>query len=185
MGRSYESVDGRLAEWLVAQPVFFVSTAPIDPDGLVNCSPKGNRDEFVVLGERTVAYLDQTGSGVETIAHLRENGRIVLMFCALSGPPRIVRLHGKGHVVSVADPDFSELAGHFPGGSGVGVRSVIVVHLSRIADSCGYGVPLMSFERHRTTLDQWSARKGKDGVRAYWAETNGESVEGLPGLPIR
>ncbi|MGH3579858.1 MAG: pyridoxamine 5'-phosphate oxidase family protein, partial [Mycobacterium sp.] len=88
MGRTYEGIDRRLAEWLVAQPVFFVATAPIDRDGLVNCSPKGNRDEIAVLGERTVAYLDQTGSGVETIAHLQENGRIVLMFCAFTGPPR-------------------------------------------------------------------------------------------------
>ena len=96
MGRVYESIDSRLAEWLTAQPVFFVATAPLASNGLVNCSPKGNRREFAVLGDRTVAYLDQTGSGIETIAHLRENGRIVVMFCALAGPPRIVRLHGEG-----------------------------------------------------------------------------------------
>ena len=99
MGRTYEVIDERLADWLVDQPVFFVSTAPLDGDGLVNCSPKGNRHEFAVLDGRTVAFLDQTGSGVETIAHLRENGRIVVMFCAFTGPPRIVRLHGKGRTL--------------------------------------------------------------------------------------
>ena len=104
MGRTYEVIDQALAEWLMAQPVFFVSTAPLSADGLVNCSPKGNRDEFVVVDERTVAYLDQTGSGVETIAHLRENGRIVVMFCAFAGAPRIVRLHGRGRAVLTDDP---------------------------------------------------------------------------------
>ena len=152
-----------------AQPVFFVSTAPLSADGLVNCSPKGNRDEFVVVDERTVAYLDQTGSGVETIAHLRENGRIVVMFCAFAGAPRIVRLHGTGRAVLTDDPTFADLAGRFPGGAGVGVRSIIVVDVSRIADSCGYGVPFMSFEGHRPTMDQWSNRKGPEGIRNYWA----------------
>ena len=183
MGRTYEAIDGRLADWLVDQPVFFVATAPLDEHGLVNCSPKGNRDEFVVLDEQTVAYLDQTGSGVETIAHLRENGRIVVMFCALSGPPRIVRLHGVGSVVPVTDTGFRKLADRFPQGAAVGVRSLIVVRVNRIADSCGYGVPLMTFERHRTTLDEWSLRKGSDGIRRYWEEQNTTSIEDLPGLP--
>ena len=110
MGRTYEGIDQNLAEWLEAQPVFFVSTAPLSADGLLNCSPKGNRDEFVVVDDQTVAYLDQTGSGVETIAHLRENGRIVLMFCAFAGAPRIVRLHGKGSAVVKDDPSFADLA---------------------------------------------------------------------------
>ena len=182
MGKTYEAIDEKLSEWLLAQPVFFVSTAPLDPHGLVNCSPKGNRDEFAVLGERTVAYLDQTGSGVETIAHLQENGRIVVMFCAFSGPPRIVRLHGTGRVVATSDPDFDALAGHFPGGNGVGVRSVILVEVQRISDSCGYGVPLMPFEEHRPTMDQWSTRKGPEGIRAYWREKNAASIDGLDGL---
>jgi hypothetical protein len=182
MGRTYEVIDQGLAEWLEAQPVFFVSTAPLSADGLVNCSPKGNRDEFVVLGEQTVAYLDQTGSGVETIAHLRENGRIVVMFCAFAGPPRIVRLHGRGRAVLTDDPSFTHLAGRFPGGAGVGVRSIIVAEVSRIADSCGYGVPFMSFDGHRPTLDQWSSRKGPEGIRNYWTEKNLKSIEQLDGL---
>ncbi len=143
---------------------------------------QGNRQEFVVVDERTVAYLDQTGSGIETIAHLRQNGRIVLMFCAFAGAPRIVRLHGTGRAVCTEDPNFSELAGRFPGGEGVGVRSIIVVDVSRIADSCGYGVPFMSFEGHRPTMDQWSNRKGPEGIRSYWVEKNAKSVDQLDGL---
>jgi hypothetical protein len=185
MGKTYEVIDDGLAEWLVRQPVFFVSTAPLAADGSVNCSPKGNRDELAVLGPRAVAYLDQTGSGVETIAHLRENGRIVVMFCAFDGPPRIVRLHGTGRVVVRDAPDFTELARHFPGGAGVGVRSIIVVDVRRISDSCGYGVPLMSFDRHRPTMDQWSARKGAEGIRDYWTEKNTTSIDDLSGLPLR
>jgi Pyridoxamine 5'-phosphate oxidase len=182
VGKTYEVIDQRLAEWLRAQPVFFVSTAPLSADGLVNCSPKGNREEFVVVDERTVAYLDQTGSGVETIAHLRENGRIVLMFCAFEGAPRIVRLHGTGRAVLTDDRTFGDLAGRFPGGTGVGVRSIIVVEVSRIADSCGYGVPFMSFEGHRPTMDQWSNRKGPQGIRNYWVEKNARSIDQLDGL---
>jgi hypothetical protein len=185
MGRTYEAIEQGLAEWLEAQPVFFVSTAPLAADGSVNCSPKGNRDEFAVVGECTVAYLDQTGSGVETIAHLKENGRIVVMFCAFAGPPRIVRLHGKGRVVPTSDPYFCDLAGLFPRSDGVGVRSIIVVEVSRIADSCGYGVPLMSFEGHRPTMDQWSNRKGQQGIRDYWRDKNAASIDDLEGLPAQ
>jgi hypothetical protein len=182
MGKIFETIDEGLAQWLVAQPVFFVSTAPIDAEGSVNCSPKGNRDEFAVLGERTVAYLDQTGSGVETIAHVQENGRIVVMFCAFAGPPRIVRLHGVGRVVFTGTAEFAELDDMFSRSARVGVRSIIVIEVSRIADSCGYGVPLMSFEGHRPTMDQWSARKGPDGIRNYWSEKNTVSIDGLSGM---
>ena len=183
MGRTYVVIDERLADWLVHKPVFFVSTAPLDGDGLVNCSPKGNRAEFAVLDGHTVAYLDQTGSGVETIAHLGENGRIVVMFCAFTGPPRIVRLHGKGRALRPGSHGFADLADRFPGGGGVGVRSIIVVDVGRIADSCGYGVPLMSFEGHRATMDEWSTRKGPDGIRDYWTEHNATSLDDLDGLP--
>jgi Pyridoxamine 5'-phosphate oxidase len=182
MAKTFEVIDHGLAEWLEAQPVFFVSTAPLSSDGLVNCSPKGNRDEFVVIDERTVAYVDQTGSGVETIAHLRENGRIVVMFCAFAGAPRIVRLHGRGRAVLRDDPSFPDLAHRFPGGTGVGVRSIIVAEVSRIADSCGYGVPFMSFDGHRPTMDQWSTRKGPEGVRNYWVEKNAKSIDQLDGI---
>lgn len=182
VAKTYPGIDQTLSKWISEQSVFFVSTAPLDPDGSVNCSPKGNREEFAVLDERTVAYLDQTGSGIETIAHLRENGRIVIMFCAFAGPPRIVRLHGVGRVVLADAPDFPELARRFPGGAGAGVRSVIVVDVRRVSDSCGYGVPLMTFEAHRPTMDQWSSRKGRDGIRQYWAEKNVASIDGISGI---
>lgn len=182
MGRTYDRLDDRLREWMERQPVFFVSTAPLSGAGHVNCSPKGNRKELVILDDRRIAYLDQTGSGVETIAHLRENGRIVLMFCAFEGPPRIVRVHGRGRVVMAGDDDFGALAQRFPGAGGAGVRSVIVVEAQRVSDSCGYAVPLMSFESHRATLDEWADRKGRPGVEAYWAEKNQASIDDLPGI---
>jgi hypothetical protein len=182
MAKTFETIDSGLAEWLKGQPVFFVSTAPLDAEGSVNCSPKGNRDEFAVLGERRVAYLDQTGSGVETIAHLQENGRIVVMFCAFAGPPRIVRLHGSGRVVCTGTDEFATLEDAFPGSANVGVRSIIVIEVQRISDSCGYGVPLLSFQGHRPTMDQWSTRKGLDGIRKYWSEKNALSIDGLGGL---
>jgi hypothetical protein len=162
--------------------VFFVATAPSAGDGHVNCSPKGNRDELVVVGERSVAYLDQTGSGVETIAHLAENGRIVIMFCAFEGPPRILRLHGRGRSLRPGEPEFDELAPRFPRAGRVGVRSIIVVEADRISDSCGYGVPLMNLDSHRPTMDEWSERKGDQGIIDYWAQKNTTSIDGLPGL---
>jgi hypothetical protein len=182
MGRTYDTIDDRLSEWLGRQPVFFVATAPLTTDGLVNCSPKSNNREFAVLGERQVAYLDRTGSGIETVAHLRENGCIVLMFCAFDGPPRIVRLHGRGRVVPSGHEDFAELSRLFRSESLPGARSVISVTVERIADSCGYGVPLMDFREHRRQADEWHERKGTDGIREYWAEKNLESLDGLAGL---
>lgn len=182
MARKFEVIDEAVATWIVAQPVFFVATAPLDADGSVNCSPKGNRDELAVVDAHTIAYLDQTGSGVETIAHLRENGRIVVMFCAFEGPPRIVRLHGRGRAVLRDAPDFARYVPCFPDAEAVGVRSIIVVDVTRISDSCGYGVPLMNFDAHRPTLDQWSERKGVDGIRDYWSQKNRFSVDALDGI---
>ncbi len=184
MGRTYERIDERLARWLEDQPVFFVATAPLTAQGRVNCSPKGNRHEFAVLSEHRVAYLDQTGSGVETIAHLNENGRIVLMFCAFGGPPRIVRLHGRGRPVLSGAPEFAALAAAFPGSGEVGVRSIISVEVTRVADSCGYGVPVMEMAGHRRTLDEWAGRKGRAGIERYWAEKNARSIDGGAGMPL-
>lgn len=186
MGRIYDAIDEKLATFLEAQPVFFVSSAPLDPSGHVNCSPKSNNGELAVLDEHTVAYLDRTGSGAETISHLREprNGRIVLMFCAFAGPPRIVRLHGRGEVIFREDDGFEEHASRFRPQSVLGSRSVVVTHVERIADSCGYGVPLMDFEGHRHQADDWHARKGEDGIREYWADKNAESIDGLQALPL-
>jgi hypothetical protein len=183
MGRTYDRIEDRLAAWMESQPVFFVATAPLAADGSVNCSPKGNREEFKVIDAGTVAYLDQTGSGVETIAHLRENGRIVVMFCAFEGPPRIVRLHGRGAITTAGDPQFPSRAAPFPAALGPGVRSVITVDVHRVADSCGYGVPFMAMQGHRPTMDEWATRKGRDGIRAYWSEKNAVSIDRLDGLP--
>jgi len=182
MGKVLEAIDSNLAAWLQAQPMFFVATAPTAADGLLNVSPKGLDGTFAVVGPRRVAYLDLTGSGIETVAHLRDNGRIVLMFCAFSGPPRIVRLHGRGDVVAAHDEGFAEALALFPTPIPPGARSVIQVEVSRVSDSCGYGVPLMELAGQRPTLLKWADRKGPDGIAAYQAVTNQESVDGLPGL---
>lgn len=186
MGRIRDGIDDRLGEWLEAQPVFFVGTAPSDPSGHLNISPKGNRGELAVLDAVRVAYLDQTRSGVETLAHLGDDGRIVVMACAFEGAPRIVRLHGRGRAVRPGEPGWDDLAGRLRarGGdpTGPGVRSVVVVEVTRVSDSCGYGVPLMDFAGHRPTMDDWAARKGRAGIAAYQAAHNSTSVDGLRGL---
>jgi hypothetical protein len=182
MGRTYEGIDQHLATWLLARPVFFVATAPIDVTGHVNCSPKGGPGSFVVLGERQVAYQDLTGSGAETVAHLRENGRIVLMFCAFDGPPKIVRLHGRGVAVMAGAPRWEELSARFP--DRLAARAVVLVDVERISTSCGYGVPLMRFEGHRHEMERWAQSKGADGLDAYRRKNNAESIDGLPALPV-
>jgi hypothetical protein len=181
MARVYDGIDDRLAEWLTEQPVFFVATAPLSPDGHINISPKGVQ-RLHVVDARTVWYLDRTGSGVETIAHLRENGRIVIMCCSFEGPPRIVRLHGKGCVVEPNDARFDELAGSMSDPPPLGTRAVILVHVTRVADSCGYGVPVMHYVRDRENLDHSALRKGRDGIAASQREHNAFSIDGLGGL---
>jgi predicted pyridoxine 5'-phosphate oxidase superfamily flavin-nucleotide-binding protein len=181
MGKVFDRIDESLAQWISRQPVFFVATAPRSDEGLVNCSPKGLAGTFAVLGDRRVAYLDLTGSGVETIAHLRENGRIVLMFCAFDGRPRIVRLHGRGEAVLPDDDRFAGLASRFA--EHVGTRSVVVVDVTRISDSCGYAVPRMDHVADRDVLTLDHAKRGADGLAAYRAKNNAVSLDGLPGLP--
>lgn len=181
-GKTYEQLDERLREFIARQHVFFVATAPLAPDGHVNVSPKG-LDSFRVLSPQSLAYLDLTGSGVETIAHLRENGRITLMFCAFEGPPKILRLHGRGRVVLPGEPEFLLRRPLFP--SYPGVRAIIVVELERISDSCGYGVPLCDYRGERRQWSDWSARKGEEGLQLYQAQNNQKSIDGLPGLPTR
>src|SRR5690349_17540333 len=157
MGRIFEQLDDTLIEWIGKQPMFFVASAPIDPDGHVNLSPKGNRETFRILGPTTFAYLDLLGSGAETIAHLRENGRIVVMFCAFDGAPKVLRLHGTGRVVQAHDPAFADLVQAFaPSEELLGIlRSVIVVEVTRIADSCGFVVPKMALVEEREQLVRW------------------------------
>jgi hypothetical protein len=179
MGKTYDGLTDRLRDFISAQPVYFVATAP-ERGGHVNVSPKGYSDTFTVLDDTTVAYLDLDGSGVETIAHIRDNGRVTVMFCAFSGPPNIVRLYGTGRVVTPAEPDFADLITRF--GPHPGVRSIIVVSCERIADSCGFSVPFMTYDQDRTLLDEWAGRKDTQQRRAYRAKNNRESIDGLPGL---
>src|SRR3954469_1258390 len=150
MGKVFEVIDEHRRDWIARQPMFFVGTAPLAGDGHVNVSPKGPAGTFRVLGPRRVAYLDIVGSGAETIAHVRENGRIVVMFCAFDGPPRILRLHGRGAVVPADDEGFEELfeQARFEAPHDVEAarRAIVLVEVTRVADSCGYGVPLMSYE---------------------------------------
>jgi hypothetical protein len=182
VGKTYDQLDERLQGWIVDQHIFFVATAPSGPGGHVNLSPKGYADTFAVLDGRTVAYLDLTGSGAETAAHLRDNGRITLMFCAFSGPPRILRLYGRGRIVLPGDDRWEELATRFPARRGA--RAVVVVEIQRIADSCGYAVPLYDHAGQRDLLDQWAARKDDAALAAYRAQRNRRSIDDLPALPM-
>lgn len=179
MGKVYDNIDDRMTAWIAEQHVFFVATAPLSADGHVNNSPKGG-DSFRVVNGNEVAYLDYTGSGVETIAHLRENGRIVIMFCAFEGPPKIIRFHGRGTVITETHDRYESLIRLFP--SNIGTRSIILVSVTRISDSCGYAVPECEFKKARITLDRWAANKGDEGLVAYRHEKNAESIDGLPGL---
>jgi hypothetical protein len=182
MGRVDDVISEELGEFIASQHVFFVATAPSGDGGHVNLSPKG-LDTFTVIDPTTVAYLDLTGSGVETIAHLRDNGRITIMFCAFDGKPLIVRLYGRGEVLPTGDPEADALLSRF--GSYPGARSVIRVRLDRVSTSCGYGVPLLQYEGARDQLRKWAERRGADGLAEYRAEKNATSIDGLPGLKAR
>lgn len=172
-------LDDNLQKFIRAQPMFFVSTAPLDSQGHINLSPKG-LNALRILSPTTLAYLDVTGSGVETIAHLKENGRIILMFCAFQGPPKIVRVHGRGRVIEPASPEFAELAPQFPPYESA--RSIIVIELTRVAESCGYGVPLMKLESERSQHFAWANKKGHEGLTTYRQQKNRRSIDGLQGL---
>jgi hypothetical protein len=185
VGTVYDGIDEGLAAWIERQPVFFVATAPLAADGLVNLSPKGVTGTFRVVDRHTFAYLDFTGSGIETVAHLNENGRVCVMLCAFEGKPTIVRLHGTGRAVLAGDPGFDgALAGFGEAGRSRRpyLRAVIVVDVTRVADSCGYGVPRMALVEERETMDAVWSRRDDDRIAAYRAAKNTTSVDGLPGL---
>ncbi|MBI5149995.1 MAG: pyridoxamine 5'-phosphate oxidase family protein [Candidatus Omnitrophica bacterium] len=179
MGKTYEQIDDKLADWIKQQHVFFVATAPLAADSHVNCSPKGGQT-FKILDPLTVAYQDYTGSGIETAAHLKENGRIVIMFCAFTGAPKIIRLYGRGEVIAPGHVDYPPLLKKFS--ENPGTRAIIRVKLDRIADSCGMGVPFLEYRRDRDALDKWARAKGPEQLREYRREKNTSSVDGLPGL---
>ncbi|MBV9298909.1 MAG: pyridoxamine 5'-phosphate oxidase family protein [Verrucomicrobia bacterium] len=178
MGKIYAAIDEKLKQWLSAQNVFFVATAPLSREGHVNCSPKDGAS-FRIIDQRTVVYLDFTGSGVETIAHVKENERIVLMFCAFAGAPKIVRLHGHGEIIEFRHPEFQQFRSLFK--STIGVRSFIKIHLSRISDSCGYGVPLYDFRGYRSQLEDWAEHTGEECLIQYRMKHNSRSIDQLEG----
>jgi len=192
MASTFDGIDERLAGWIAAQAMYFVASAPLGGDGHINLSPKGPIDTLRVLDPHTVAYLDLVGSGAETIAHVRENGRIVIMLCAFEGPPRILRLHGEGEVLVPGEERFEELmaqAGFEQPSVPASRRAIVLVRVGRIADSCGYGVPLMSYEGRRPHMDAWAEKKvrvgGPQALRAYQQEKNTASIDGLPALDLQ
>jgi hypothetical protein len=190
VGRVYDAINQPLRRWLEQQPMFFVATAPTDPDDHINCSPKGGSGVFAILGPKSVAYVDLVGSGAETAAHLRQNGRIVLMFNAFSGPPKIVRLHGQGRVVPEGSAEYDELLPSFALTEETRplARGIVVVEVSRISDSCGFGVPRMDVVAERDQLKRWSEgqqRKHGDQWKArYIAANNLRSIDGLDGYDL-
>ena len=181
MGKTHEVITDRIAAFIAEQHMFFVASAPLTASGHVNLSPKG-LDTFRILDDTTVAYADYVGSGAETIAHLKENGRVVVMFCSFAGAPQILRLHGIGEVIEAADEHFDSLIAHFD--KSLGVRAVIRIRCTRISTSCGFGVPLMTFEGHRSQLDAWCDRKGIDNLRGYQVDNNSTSIDGLRAIDV-
>ena len=177
MAQTFDSITAQLASFMQAQPLFFVASAPLAEDGHINVSPKG-LDTLRILSPHQVAYLDLTGSGNETSAHLAENGRITFMFCAFTGRPQILRLYGRGKVVLPGDNAWAELAPLFP--DHPGVRQIIVADITRVQTSCGYGVPLMDYVGQRDTLERWATAKGEDGLVDYRRDKNMVSLDGLP-----
>jgi hypothetical protein len=180
MGRTYDGIDEDLASWLTAAPLWFVGTAPLAADGHVNVSPRGH-DTFSVLGPHRVGWVDYTGSGIETIAHLRENGRVCLMFCSFDRRPRIVRLHGHGTVALPGESAYDEVVARHP--PHPSTRAVVVVDVDRVSDSCGFGVPVMDVVEERNLLRAAGEKRGPEGLAKYRAEKNAQSIDGLPGMP--
>ncbi len=177
MGTVHKEIDHRIREFIERQPVFFVATAPLDAAGHVNVSPKGLSGTFTVIDDHTVAYLDLTASGAETIAHLRQNGRITLMFCSFERKPNVVRLYGAGRVISIYDPEFLDWSTHFD--HHPAARAVIVVDVDRVSDSCGYSLPRMSLDQERDLLTPNMQRRGPSGIVAYRQQKNRASIDGL------
>lgn len=177
MGKVHDRITPKLRDFIERQRVFFVATAALSADGHVNVSPKGIPGTSCVVDDHCFAYLDITASGAETIAHLRENGRIVVMFCAFEGPPDVLRLHGRGRVVGLHDLDYAEWAARFD--DVAGARAVIVVDVERVSDSCGWGVPVFEHVGERDLLPGYMDRKGLDGQARYRRERNAISVDGL------
>jgi len=181
MANLHDTIDERVSAFIQAQKIFFVATAPSSGDGHVNMSPKGY-DSFRILGPKKVAYLDLGGSGIETVAHVRENGRITFMFCAFDGKPNILRLYGKGEATCFDEPGFDEKLALFP--EFPRARAVVTADISRIQDSCGWGVPFYDFKGERDQLLRANAHRSDEDWRERRYDSNSQSIDGLPGLII-
>jgi len=177
VSKELQEIDSEMRAWIAAQRMFFVATAPLAADGHVNVSPKGG-DTFRLLGPTEAVYQDYTGSGAESAAHVRENGRMVIMFCAFEGPPKIVRLHGQGTVIDSGDPPFEDLAALFP--PHPGTRAFVHLRVKRVSSSCGYAVPMYDFREERDTLTKWTAKKTPEELAEYRVRKNRRSIDGLP-----
>ena len=188
MAKLFEEIDEKLRAFIERQPMFFVATAPSGDGGHINVSPKGGSNLFQVTGPHGFAYVDLMGSGIETVAHLRENGRVCVMFCAFDGGPKIVRLHGTGTPIQQGDDDFAAALARFDitDEQRDAVRSVIEIEVTRVADSCGFVVPRMDYVGERDQLYRYAEnrlrKEGEDAVRAYVTANNAESIDGLEGL---
>jgi hypothetical protein len=187
VAKVFDEITPAIRDWVARQTMFFVATAPLRADGHVNVSPKGPIGALRILGPHRVAYLDISGSGAETIAHVRENGRIVVMLCAFDGPPRIVRFHGTGSVLRWDEPDFADAAADFEHLSiDEARRAIITVDVTRVSDSCGYGVPLMEFqglrEHHALSSAKKLRVKGPEGYQEHKRTKNAHSLDGLPAV---
>lgn len=179
MGKVFDGIDAQLEQWIATQQLFFVATAPLASGGRVNLSPRGH-DSLSVLGPHRLAWVDYTGSGVETIAHVRENGRICVMWCSFDRRPRIVRAHGRGTVALPGEAAYDEVVARHP--AHPSTRAVVVVEVERVSDSCGYGVPVMDLVGERDLLRLGAEKRGPEGLAAYRADRNAVSLDGLPGL---
>ncbi|MER6995861.1 pyridoxamine 5'-phosphate oxidase family protein [Streptomyces sp. NPDC000410] len=186
MGQTYERIEGRIRTFIDEQPVFFTATAPLSGDGHVNLSPKGRKGTLAVVDELTLAYLDFGGSSAETVAHVRENGRITLMWCAFTGPPKVLRVHGRGDAVFRDDPRWAEFIPYFKDADGPSARAIVVVHAELISDACGFAVPFMDYREERTQHAEHFGRKTDEEFAAYCEKKPliGVSRDGLPALPL-
>lgn len=177
MAKFFNSIEDRHAEFIEKQHLFFVASAPLNPGGHVNLSPKGS-DSFRIFSPNKVAYMDIVGSGNETSAHLLENGRITFMFCAFDGPPNIMRLYGHGRTILPGDAEWDELSVHFK--LVLGTRQIIVADIDMVQTSCGFSVPYYSYEGERDHAEKWALNKGEEGLENYKVEKNRISLDGLP-----
>ncbi|MGE0622918.1 MAG: pyridoxamine 5'-phosphate oxidase family protein [Pseudomonadales bacterium] len=175
MAEQFESLSAELIEWIDRQHVFFVGTAA--RDGRVNVSPKG-RDSLRVLNRREILWMNLTGSGNETAAHLQDVNRMTLMWCAFEGLPRILRVYGEAQIIHPRDEAWADCTAHIP--APVGARQYFRLHLDLVQTSCGYAVPFMDYVEDRDVLAKWAEKRGEDGIRDYWAEKNQVSLDGLP-----